>query len=174
MRLLLLALVALAQPAPQAAPHAPEMIPEDAIEVLGKPAPPINLNLKDGGTFDLSAHKGRVVVVSFWASWCGPCRNEMPVMNETAKTRKDIDWIAINVDRSQGPGLKFLEQIGEFGLPIAWDNEGLALGDYGVASMPTTFVIDRQGNVAYRKVGFSTERKLTELMAEVDKAVRSK
>jgi thiol-disulfide isomerase/thioredoxin len=150
----------------------PEMIPMAAYEIVGQPAPGFVLDERGGGSFDLSKHQGRVVVISFWASWCGPCRGELPAMSAVATTRTDVDWIAVNVDRHPQDTTAFLSKV-DVGIPIAWDSAGQALGDYGVLSMPTSFVIDKHGVVAFKKIGFSQEKGLTELMTQVDAAVKA-
>ncbi len=147
----------------------PEMIPMEALEIVGHPAPQFQLPLRDGGTFDLGAQKGKVVVMSFWASWCGPCRAELPAMTELAKTRTDVTWIAVNVDRQRADAEKFLKAV-NVGLPIALDNDSSALGDYMVMSMPTSFVVAPDGTVAYKKIGYSAEKGFTELITAIDGA----
>ena len=148
---------------------APEMIPLEALEIVGHPAPQLQLPLRDGGTFDLSAQKGKVVVVSFFASWCGPCRAELPAMSELAKTRTDVTWVAVNVDRQRVDAEKFLKAV-PVGLPVAFDNDSVALGDYLVMSMPTSFVIAPDGSVAYKKIGYSKEKGFDELVVAIEGA----
>jgi thiol-disulfide isomerase/thioredoxin len=145
----------------------PEMIPVEALEVVGQTASTFELPLREGGTFELASHRGRVVVVSFWASWCGPCRLELPALSALAATRADVTFVAVNVDRQRADAEKFLRAV-PVTVPVAFDNESLALGDFSVMSMPTTFVIDAEGVVRHRKVGFSQERGLTELIGYID------
>jgi thiol-disulfide isomerase/thioredoxin len=149
----------------------PEMIPLEAVEIVGHDAPPIELKLREGGSFKLEEHRGRVVVLSFWASWCGPCRLELPALSEYAATRNDVDIIAINVDRKQPEAERFLKGV-KVTLPIVWDPDALMLGEFAVMSMPTSFVIDKHGKVHARKIGFSQEKGLTELIGYIDEASR--
>lgn len=146
---------------------APEMIPEVDAEVVGRTAPEIELQRLDGVPFSLQALRGKTVVLSFWASWCGPCRKELPALSELQKKRSDVVIYAVNVDRERAMAEAFLRQV-QFELPIVWDNESLAMGQYNVMSMPTMFVIDSKGTVKWAKTGFSQEKGLVELEAILD------
>lgn len=160
---------ALAQtpPPPPAAPAGPEMIPVEAIDLVGRTAPPFEGPTFDGGTFKLEDQRGKVVILSFWASWCGPCRQELPALDALKKERPDLQIYAVNVDRERALADKFLAQV-KFDLPIVWDNESKALGQYEVLSMPTMFLLDRNGTVKFRKTGFSQENGLKELRAALE------
>lgn len=139
-----------------------EMIPAEALEIVGHPAPEFSLVTADGQQWDLAAHKGSWVVVTFFASWCGPCRAELPAMTEWAKTKPGVAFVAVNVDRKRSDAEGFLRKV-NVGLPIAFDNDAMALGDYSVTSMPTTFLVDPKGTVVYKKIGFSKEKAFSEL-----------
>jgi thiol-disulfide isomerase/thioredoxin len=151
----------------------PEMIPYDLVDIVGKPAPAMKVEQRGGGEWNLDQHRGRVIVASFWASWCSPCRLELPAMTEMAAKRTDIDWVAVNVDRERSAAEAFLRKV-QVGIPIVFDNDALLMGDFNVMSMPTTFVIGKDGTVAYRKVGFNQEKGLTELMQHVDEALKQR
>lgn len=146
---------------------APEMIPESALEIVGSSAADFTLPLRDGGEFSLASQRGKTVVLSFWASWCTPCQRELPALSDFAKERTDLVVIAVNVDRERKDAEGFLSKV-PVGLPIAFDNEALALGAFDVTSMPTMFVVDPAGVVQFRKSGFSTEKGFTELIAALD------
>jgi thiol-disulfide isomerase/thioredoxin len=167
--LTLLVAAALAQSPAPPPPGArqPEMIPIEALDLLHKPAPGFELKTLDGGSFKLQDHKGKTVVLSFWASWCGPCRKELPELAKLQKTRSDVEIFAVNVDRDKALAQKFLATT-PVELPIIWDQDSIALGQYEVLSMPTLFVIDKNQVVTFRKTGFSEERGLTELIAVLD------
>lgn len=150
---------------------APEMIPVDAVQVVGRTAPEMVLPTLDGETFDLQKHRGKPVVLAFWASWCGPCRAELPELAELARRRDDVEVFAVNVDRERRPADLFMRKT-PFELPVVWDNESRVMGQLDVTSMPTTFVIDPKGTIKWQKVGYSSEKKLTELEAVLDGMVQ--
>jgi len=146
---------------------APEMIPEKQFDLLGRTAPTFEAKTFEGAEFSLEALRGKTVVLSFWASWCTPCRRELPALSALQKQRDDVVIYAVNVDRQRPPAEKFLRQV-KFDLPVVWDNQSLAMGQYNVLSMPTMFVVDKQGTIKFSKTGFSTEKGLTELVAALD------
>jgi thiol-disulfide isomerase/thioredoxin len=157
---------ALAQAPAPSTEKLPEMIPIEALDLVGKPAPGFEAPLLKGGSFKLQDQKGKVVILSFWASWCGPCRQELPALAELQKKRPDLAIFAVNVDKARGPAEQFLAQV-PFDLPIVWDNQSMALGQYEVLSMPTMFLLDRNLQVVWRKTGFSQDKGLTELEAQL-------
>ena len=163
-RATLLALLLAGLTLPAAA--APEMIPEEDLSLVGRTAPPIALKTLDGAQFDLETLRGQVVVLSFWASWCGPCRLELPALDKLQQERPDLAIIAVNVDRERSAAERFLSGL-DIALPVALDNEALALGQYGVMSMPTMFLVDPNGTVKFEKTGFSKEKGLAELEAAI-------
>lgn len=150
---------------------APEMIPLQDIDLVGRTAPDIEAPLLDGGEFSLAAQRGKTVVLSFWASWCGPCRQELPALEALAKARGDIEVFAVNVDRDPALARRFLSQV-TIDLPIVMDPESAALGLYEVLSMPTMFLVDRNGTVKFRKTGFSQANGLAELEAALAKGAK--
>ncbi len=154
---LLAALIPLAQ-------AAPEMIPLEVFESVKRAevGADLELPLRGGGTFRLSDHRGKPLILSFWASWCTPCRKELPALSQFAKEHPGLAVFAVNVDRAQADAEKFLSQV-QIDLPVAFDTAGQALGRYGVTSMPTMFLFDRAGGLALRKTGFSEEKGLVEL-----------
>jgi cytochrome c biogenesis protein CcmG/thiol:disulfide interchange protein DsbE len=146
---------------------APEMIPEQDVDVVGRTAPTMQLRTLDGADFDLQALRGKPVVLSFWASWCTPCRQELPALDKLAAERTDIHVYAVNVDKQRHLAQKFLEKV-PLDMPVVWDNESVAMGQYDVVSMPTMFVIDANGTVKWRKSGYSTKKGLAEVETALD------
>lgn len=142
---------------------APEMIPAEAMDEVGHVASDFTVPLREGGEFKLSEHRGKPVVLSFWASWCGPCRKELPALSKLAEARPDLTILAINVDRDRSKADAFLAGL-DVSLPIAYDSDSVTLGSFSVTSMPTMFVIDRKGGVAFKKTGYSEEHGFTEIL----------
>jgi thiol-disulfide isomerase/thioredoxin len=152
-----------------AALAAPEMIPAEVFEAaksapVGATAETASLPLRDGTTFSFVEHRGRPVLLTFWASWCGPCRAELPALATWSKAHTDVAVVAVNVDRQRPPADRFLQSV-KFDLPIGYDPDAQQLGKYGVQSMPTMFLFDRSGALAWQHVGYSTEKGFTELDA---------
>jgi thiol-disulfide isomerase/thioredoxin len=142
---------------------APEMIPMEDGSLVGRTAPEIMAPM-DGGDFVLSDHRGKTVILSFWASWCGPCRLELPALDALQKSRSDVAVYAVNVDRERSKAQAFLKQV-RIDLPVIWDTQSMALGAYQILSMPTVVIVGPKGTVKFVKVGFNREKKLSEIEA---------
>ena len=112
----------------------------------GKPAPALGLTDLDGKAWNLSALRGQVVVLNFWASWCEPCRAEMPSLELLAAQheRDGLTILAVNYKESLPTVKRFLETL-PFSLPILLDRDGNATGDWTPRIFPTTVLIDRAG-----------------------------
>lgn len=120
-----------------------------------KPIAP-NFILQDiyGRQHALSDYKGKVVVVNFWATWCPPCRKEMPSMQRAADwlAQYDIALIAIGVGETKRGIMQFL-QITPLTFPLLLDTKSKVMEAWSARSLPTTFVLDQAGNVVYLAVG---------------------
>ena len=129
-------------------------------EIDRKEAPAIAVpKLFGGGTLTLSEHRGRPVVVNFWASWCEPCMREMPHLVEFARAHPDIDVLGIAVNDRPGDSRRFAERMGvPFDLGV--DREGDVASDYDVPGLPITVVVDRDGRLASHFVGEISARQL--------------
>lgn len=158
------------------AAHAePEMIPVEIFEAAKAAAPTasaldVPFPLQDGGTFSLAAERGHPVLLSFWASWCSPCRRELPALARWAPEHPDVKIVAVNVDRTRPEADRFLKAVA-FDLPVAFDPDAKVLGAYGAISMPTMFLFDSQGELVWRHAGYSEQKGFAELEA-VLKGVR--
>ena len=114
------------------------------------------LSLEDLGhkVHTLQDYRGRVVLVNFWASWCGPCVIEMPAMQrlQEAMAGKPFTLLAVNVEESPGTVWKFAAKVG-IQFPLLLDRDGQTAYDWGIDIYPTSFLIDPQGRVQYVAYG---------------------
>lgn len=123
-------------------------------------APMIDFTLTslDGESISLSDYQGRVVFLNFWATWCTPCKRELPAF-QAFQAQQPADGAAIlAVDVAESPEQvqTFLNEFGVSGLTVLLDSDMTASDSYGVFNMPTTFVINRDGIVSYIKYGETT------------------
>lgn len=118
---------------------------------VGEMAPEISLQDQDGKTVSLASLKGRPVVINFWATWCPPCRREMPEFEqvwESHKGKDDLAFYALNVGESKLVVDAFLKQVGVEKLPILIDQNDAAQNAYRILPIPATFFIDRNGKIS--------------------------
>ena len=106
-------------------------------------------------TVDLDALHGQVVYLDFWASWCAPCRQSFPWMEEMrqAHQAEGLTVIAVNVDHDRADADRFLRQF-QPGFEVRFDPEGTLAQRFKVSGMPTSLIIDRHGSVRFTHVGF--------------------
>ncbi len=109
-------------------------------------------------TIDLSAHKGKVVIVDFWASWCVPCRRSFPWLNEMQAKYADqgLVIIGINEDTSEEDVAGFLADY-PARFEIVRDNEGLLATKFEVVAMPSSYIVGRDGKIVTRHLGFKSK-----------------
>ena len=107
-----------------------------------------------GRTHDLTAYRGSVVLINFWATWCEPCRQEMPSIQRLRDklAGKPFVALAVNVDEPESRIKLFLKQTG-FDLPVLLDPNKTVTRDWGVRVLPVTFIIGKDGRLRYRLVG---------------------
>jgi thiol-disulfide isomerase/thioredoxin len=113
-----------------------------------------SLSLLEGETKSLGSYKGKVVFLNFWATWCGPCRVEMPSIESLYNKYSDkgLEILAVNCSEDQATVRSFMKNEG-FTFPALLDLDGRVSLNYGVQSIPTTFLIDRDGMIVLRLVG---------------------
>ncbi len=121
-----------------------------------KPVPEINFMLENGTATSLKTWKGRVVLVNLWATWCAPCREEMPALAalQTSMGSKDFEVVAISVDRKgiDASG-RFLKEVGATSLKLYVDPSTEALGQFQAVGLPASILIDREGREIGRLLG---------------------
>jgi cytochrome c biogenesis protein CcmG, thiol:disulfide interchange protein DsbE len=124
--------------------------------LINRPVPDFKLPAVEGvslpGLSDTDLKQGRVTVVNIWASWCGPCRAEHPVLMELAK-RNDIALVGINNKDSAINAARFLGALGQPFSAIGWDDAGRVTIDWGGYGVPETFIVDGQGIIRHKHVG---------------------
>jgi thiol-disulfide isomerase/thioredoxin len=130
---------------------------DESESLIGSPAPAVRAKLLDGGDFDLSKHKGKVVVLDFWATWCGPCVRALPeLMKATSSFPKDkVVFVAVNQGEKAKQIKKFLKQKKWGSLSVALDPQSDAGDSFHVEGIPQTVIIDKEGKVRHVHVGFS-------------------
>jgi len=113
------------------------------------------LKSRGGDNIRLNELAGQVVLINFWASWCGPCRKEMPKLEELHEKYKDlgVTILGINIDENSELSKKVLKDI-TVTFPILYDNENKVSEQYSIEAMPATFLVDRNGNFRFRHDGY--------------------
>jgi peroxiredoxin len=119
------------------------------------PAPQFTLDSRAGSPVSLAQYKGQVVMLNFWASWCGPCRQEMPLLENIYKKYNKMGFtlIGVNVEPDSKAADEWLKQT-PVSFPVLYDKESKVSAMYDVAGMPSTVIIDRKGNVRMLHRGY--------------------
>jgi peroxiredoxin len=130
-------------------------LPALAADPTGGPAPQFTLAASSGSNVSLAQYKGQVVMLNFWASWCGPCRQEMPLLESIYKKyhRLGFTLIGVNVEPDSNAANEWLKQT-PVSFPILYDKESKVSKMYDVAGMPSTVIIDRAGKVRVLHRGY--------------------
>lgn len=127
----------------------------------GQPAPDFALEQLDGRTFRLSDQRGKVVAVNFWATWCTPCREEIPDFTGLQEEMKeDVLFVGVSLDKGGPEAVRSFAEEFDINYPIVID-DGTAVEKYGpIGGIPSTFLIDRDGRVRLQAMGLLTEENL--------------
>ena len=122
---------------------------------IGKPAPEFALPLLGGKKIFLSEFKGKAVFINFWATWCPPCKDEMPSMEKVYREQKarGFEILAVIIDKGTKEVEAFKKEHG-LSFPILLDPEMMVAALYELAFVPTTYLIDRSGIVVYRETQY--------------------
>ncbi len=120
-------------------------------------APNFTLPSRGGDMVSLEGLKGQVVMINFWASWCGPCRQEMPLLDQMYKRYSPLGFtlLGVNVEANIKDAEKLLASV-PVSFPVLFDQENTVSKLYDVNAMPSTVFIDRKGNVRYLHRGYKT------------------
>ena len=122
----------------------------------GSAAPDFSLPARDGSTVRLSELKGQVVMVNFWATWCGPCRQEMPLLAQLQSKYEPLGFtvLGVNVEPDSAAAVTWLKGV-PVAFPILFDRKNAVAQSFGVEGMPSSVFIDRNGNVRYVHRGYA-------------------
>ncbi len=143
--------------------------------LVGKAAPDFELKLMDGSDFKVSDQKGKVLVLDFWATWCGPCIRALPILMSTVKEFEDegVELVAVNLREEKDKVEKFIAKQG-WDLTVALDGEGKAGELYKVTGIPQTVIIGKDGKIVKVHVGANPATFKSELTRELKEATAAK
>jgi peroxiredoxin len=121
----------------------------------GQPAPDFALKSATGENMRLSEYRGDVVMINFWATWCGPCRQEMPLLDElySRYQRVGFNLLGVNIDDDSRRAMQMVDELG-VNFPVLFDARKQVSKLYAVEAMPVTVLVDREGNVRHVHHGY--------------------
>lgn len=148
--------------------HAEEVVSE------GDQAPNFALENMDGDRVELADYEGQGVFLNFWGTFCPPCEDEMPYMEDQyqAYVDEDVEILAVNVGESELTINRFAERL-QLNFPILMDENRNVLDQYGVGQLPATYLIDEHGEVIWEHIGGMTEQNVQDYMEMVNPATSS-
>ena len=122
---------------------------------VGDAAPDFALTTLDGKNVRLKEFRGQVVLVNYWASWCGPCRQEMPLLEDMYKKYNKLGFtiLGVNVEQDNSKAKAYLRDV-SVTFPILLDPQNIASKLYNVNAMPTTIIVDRNGKIRFSHEGY--------------------
>jgi thiol-disulfide isomerase/thioredoxin len=127
---------------------------------IGAIAPDFEWAGPEGQTLRLSSYRGRVVVVNFWATWCPPCKQEMPILQRVAASEPDVIVLEVDLMEPGDRARNFLDSLGLDRLQPVFDNDGATTRRYGVLSLPSTFFIDKDGVIRHLELTQMNEQRM--------------
>jgi peroxiredoxin len=118
-------------------------------------APDFRLPARDGGEIHLSELKGQVVMINFWATWCGPCRQEMPLLQQIHARYEPLGFtmLGVNVEPDSAAAQNWLKGM-SVSFPIVFDRKSEVSSSFGVEAMPSSILIDREGRIRHVHRGY--------------------
>jgi cytochrome c biogenesis protein CcmG, thiol:disulfide interchange protein DsbE len=127
----------------------------------------MKLTLFDGGSFTLADQQGKLVFVNFWASWCVPCKAEMPEFDRVYQRYKDrgVVFVGANVQDLEMDARAFLEEV-KISYPVGLDPDEEVAIAFGVNGLPTSALVTRDGKLAVKRAGALTQQQLEKLLDE--------
>jgi len=145
----------------------PTLDTEDAGATDAEIAPDFIVPTADGGTFSLDAHlasDGRPIFLNLWASWCFPCREEMPAIDQASKMNPEVAFVGVSVQDTTSEAYAFLDEV-NVTYTVGFDEDGAVDGDYRPLGLPASYIISSDGVILERIFGKVTEDDLAEKFA---------
>jgi thiol-disulfide isomerase/thioredoxin len=127
---------------------------------IGAVAPDFEWTSADGQPLRLSSYRGKVVVVNFWATWCPPCREEMPALQRVAASEPDVIVLEVDLMEPGDKARSFLDSLGLDRLQPVLDTDGATTRRFGVLSLPSTFFVDKDGVIRHLELTAVTEAQI--------------
>ncbi len=112
------------------------------------------------GDLSLASYRGKVVVVNFWATWCAPCREEMPALQRVAASEPDVVFLEVDLMEPADRARSFLDSLGLDRLQPVFDSDGATTRRFGVLSLPSTFFVDKDGVIRHLELAQMTEERI--------------
>ena len=146
----------------------------DAVPAVGDIPPQVLGSDRNGDPVDLGQLRGKVVVVTFWASWCGYCRKELPALNamQSAAGPDYFRIVAVNVQDGNDEYRAIARKMRDYTLTFTRDRSGAVAESYGVKSYPNLWIIDPEGRVAARHIGYG-EDSFKEIVDQISRAIQT-
>lgn len=140
-------------------PASPSTPPPSTGTGIGNLAPDFKLKSLEGQAFSLGSVQGKPVLLNFWATWCGPCRFEMPLLQDIYEeySGKGVVLVAVDIGESASKVDKFMRSEG-LSLPVLLDTKSEVAAKYNIVAIPTTFFIDKDGIIRDKKIGAFTDK----------------
>jgi len=130
-------------------------------------APDFTLADLEGHTVTLSEHRGEVVVLNFWATWCGPCVQEIPELNRFHQQHPDVTLLGVSVDKNVPTSrVNAISKKLRIGYPVVHDPKAQIAEQYGIHTLPTTYVLDENGEIVRYHVGGLNQAILERMIPE--------
>ncbi len=140
---------------------------------VGQPAPFFKLEGADNNSYQLNDFKDKIVFINFWASWCTPCRKELPMLDQLQDKFDNLVVLAINIDRDIENANQFLEKY-KIRSRVLFDPQTNVVSSFGAVAMPSSYILDQNGIVRYKHYGFNSEKDTIKWSQEVSSLLQEK